>query len=89
MPAFFKLSHARITCYTDCYRQNDERGDFLIDYKKLENPPIRTVEKSALGTKVCTKQTFASEQFRAIIKIQENRESIENTGFFIGAVAKW
>ena len=43
----------------------------------------------ASGTKVCTKQTFVPEQFCAIIRTRKNRESIENIGFFIGAVAKW
>ena len=36
---FCMMPHTHITRDADCYRQNDERGDFLIYYKKLEIPP--------------------------------------------------
>ena len=45
---FCVMPHTHITRDADCYRQNDERGDFLIYYKKLEIPPQYELLKKAI-----------------------------------------
>ena len=69
--------------------KNRKWGDLESTINSSKNPPLRNCKKGDLGTKVCTKQTFVPERFCVIIETQKNRESIENTGFFSGAVAKW
>ena len=40
---FCVMPHTHITRDADCYRQNDERGDFLLFYYKKKIPPPRVL----------------------------------------------